>query len=118
MSDIKEFKVDPNDFGKKVLYLLKEFLKANKRIKIVGNTASAASATRAAETLKRLGYIEYENVQTETSIDDGRRKTRIVITVHNTADFDKLYQENEEFRKKKEEERKKAEEDRKEDTKK
>ena len=114
MTDIKEFKVDPNDYGKKVTYLLKELLKANNRIKIVGNTASATSATIAAETLKRLGYIEFENVQTETAIEDGRRKTRILITVRKTDNFEKLYQENEEFRKKKEEERKKAEEEKKE----
>ena len=110
MSDIKEFIVDPYDYPKKVIYLVKEFLNANKRIKIVGNTKSASTATSVAETLKRLGYIEYENVQTETSIDNGRRKTRILITVHNTPDFDKLYKENEEARKQKLEERKKQEE--------
>ena len=109
MSDIKEFIVDPFDYPNKVIYLVKEFLKSNKRIRIVGNTKSAPNATRAAETLKRLGYIEYENVQTETSIENGRRKTRIIITVHNTPDFDKLYQENEEARKKREEEKKNAE---------
>ena len=114
MSDIKEFLVDPYDFPNKVIYLAKEFLKTHKRIKIVGNTKSAPTATRVAETLKRLGYIEYENVQTETLIDNDRRKTRILITVHNTPNFDKLYQENEEVRKQKEEERKKKDESKKE----
>ncbi len=110
MTDIKEFVVDPRDYPRKVIYLVKEFLKANKKIKLIGNTNCAESATRAAETLKRLGYVEYDDIQTETLVDDGRRKTRIVITIHNTPNFDKLYQENEEARKKREEERKKAEE--------
>ena len=106
MTDIKEFVVDPRDLPRKVIYLLKEFLKANKKIKIVANSNCAANATRAAETLKRLGYIEYDDIQTETLVDDGRRKTRMLITIHNTPNFDKLYQENEEARKKREGERK------------
>ena len=38
-----------------------------------------------------------------------RRLTRLVITVHNTANFDKLYKESQEARKKREEEKKKEE---------
>ena len=38
---------------------------------------------------------------------------RLVITVHTSPDFDKLYQEHEAERKKREEERKKMEEDKK-----
>ena len=110
MTDIKEFVVDPRDSPQKVIYLVKEFLKANKKIKVVAYTNCAPCATRVTETLKRFGYIEYDDVQTETLVDDGRRKTRIVITIHNSPNFDKLYQENEEAKKTKEEERKKAEE--------
>ena len=104
MSEIKEFKVDSRDFFSKSMYLCKEFLKINKKIKIVANTNSAAQATRLAETLKRLGYVDFDDIQTETSVANDRRQTRLVITVHNTPNFDKLYEEN---RKKREEERKK-----------
>ena len=107
MSEIKEFKVDSRDFFSKSMYLCKEFLKINKKIKIVANTNSAAQATRLAETLKRLGYVDFDDIQTETSVANDRRQTRLVITVHNTPNFDKLYAENEETRKKREEERKK-----------
>jgi len=90
------------------MYLCKEFLKTNKKIKIVAQTNSASQATRLAETLKRLGYVDFDNIQTETSVANDRRQTRLVITVHNTPNFDKLYAENEEARKKREEEKKKG----------
>ena len=109
MSDIKEFKVDSRDTFPRTMFLTKIFLNNNKKIKIVGNTNNAIRATCVAESLKRLGYIEFDDIQTETLINDGRRQTRLVITVHNTPDFDRLYKENEEARKKREEERKKEE---------
>ena len=113
MSDIKEFPVDSRDFFTKSMYLCKEFLNTNKKINIVAPTNSASQATRLAETLRRLGYVQFDDIQTQTLIREGRRQTRIVITVHNTPDFDKLYKESLEERKKKEEERKKKEEEKK-----
>ena len=109
MSDIKEFPVDSRNFFAKNMYLAKEFLNTNKKIKIVANTRSAREAVRLAETLKRLGYVTFDDIQTETLVREGRQ-TRIAITVHNTPDFDKLYKESLEERKKKEEERKKKDE--------
>ena len=94
MSDIKEFPVDSRDFFTKSMYLCKEFLNTNKKINIVAPTNSASQATRLAETLRRLGYVQFDDIQTQTLIRDGRRQTRIVITVHNTPDFDKLYKES------------------------
>ena len=113
MSDIKEFPVDSRDFFSKSMYLAKEFLNTNQKIKIVANSRSANEGIRLAETLRRLGYVSIDDIQTQTLVRDGRRQTRIVITVHNTPDFDKLYKESLEERKKKEEERKKKQEERK-----
>ena len=107
MSDIKEFPVDPNDFFPRAMYLAKEFLNNNKKINIVAPTKSSSLACRLAETLRRLKYIEFDDIQTQTLIREGRRQTRIAITVHVTPDFDKLYKESLEERKKREEERKK-----------
>ena len=115
MSDIKEFKVDSRDYFSRSMFLVKEFLKNNKKIKIVGSTNNAVQATRVAESLRRFGYVEFDDIQTETLVSDGRRQTRLAITVHNTPDFDKLYKESEEARKKKEEEKKKRNEERKKD---
>ena len=109
MSDIKEFPVDFRNYFPKSMYLAKEFLNTNKKIKIVANTNSASYASRLAETLKRLGYVEFDDIQTETLVRENRRQTRIAITVHNTPNFDKLYKESQEERKKREEERKKEE---------
>ena len=60
------------------------------------------------EYLKRLGYVTFDDIQTETLVREGRQ-TRIAITVHKTADFDKLYKESLEKRKQREEERQKDE---------
>ena len=109
MTDIKEFPVDARNFINKNIYLAKEFLNSNNKIKIVANTRSAGQAVRLAETLKRQGFVTFDDIQTETLVREGRQ-TRIAITVHNTPDFDKLYQEGLAERKKKEEERKKKEE--------
>ena len=109
MSDIKEFPVDSRDFFSKSMYLAKEFLNTNQKLKIVANSRSANEGIRLAETLRRLGYIDFDDIQTETVIRDGRRQTRIVITVHNTPNFDKLYKESLEENKKRYEERKKNE---------
>ena len=105
--DIKEFSVDSRNFFSKSLYLVKEFLRANKKLKIVGNTNSASNASKLAENLRRLGLVDYDDIQTETSIRDGRRQTRLVFTVHVTKDFDKLYKESLEEKKKRDEEREK-----------
>ena len=113
MNDIKEFPVDSRVFFGNLMYLCKEFLNTNKKINIVATTNSASQASRLAETLRRLGYVSLDDIQTQTLVRDGRRQTRIVITVHNTPEFDKLYKESLEERKKKEEERKKKAEEKK-----
>ena len=118
MSDIKELQVDSREFFSKSMYQFKDCLKANKKIKIVANTLNTNQAARLAETLRRLGYIEFDDIQTETVIRNDSRQVRLIITVHVTSDFDKLYQEHEAERKEKIEERKKAEEEKKKDTKK
>ena len=121
MSDIKEFQIDSRDFFPRAMNKTKDFLKENKKIKFVAHTNTANLSTRVAETLKRLGYVEFDDVKTETKIVNDTRQVRLVITMHNTANFDKLYKENEEERKKKQaerEERKKQHEEKKEDTKK
>ena len=106
-SEIKELRVTHFDNGKKIMYLAKEFLLSSEVIYISGTTNSAGTAARAAEGLVRFGYVTIENVKTETIIENGRKRTRFVVTIKKTKDFDKLYKENEEKRKQKEEERKK-----------
>ena len=106
-SEIKELRVAQYENAKKIMYLAKELLLSSNKIKIIGTTNSADIAARAAENLVRLGYVKYENTQTETIIEHNRKITRLIITIIKTNEFDKLYKENEENKKKKEEERKK-----------
>ena len=65
MSDIKEFPVDYRDFFSKTMYLAKEFLNINKKIKIVATTNSASYATRVAETLRRFVKLKLLFMKTE-----------------------------------------------------
>ena len=106
-SEIKELRVTHFDNGKKIMYLAKEFLLSSEVIYISGTTNSAGTAARAAEGLVRFGYVTIENVKTETIIENGRKRTRFVVTIKKTKDFDKLYKENEEKRTKKKKKEKK-----------
>ena len=113
MSDLKEFHVDSRNFFPKTLQQVKEFLNGNKKGKIVANTPSANQATGVAETLKRLGFIEFDDIKTVTNVVNNTRQVQLIITVHTTPDFDKLFKESEDERKKREEERKKKFEEKK-----
>ena len=110
MSGIKEFIVDSRDYFSKAIHLVKEFLNNNKTIKLVANSKSAGQATRLSETLKREGYIEVQDIQTETSVKNDNRQTKLIITIHVTSNFDNLYKESKEKDKKKEEEKEKKNE--------
>jgi hypothetical protein len=103
--DIKELRVGPSETPKRVMYLTKEFLLNNDMIDVVAGTASASSVARSCESLVRLNYISYVDLRTETQIVNERRRTRLVVRVKKTNQFDSLYQENEANRKKKEAER-------------
>ena len=103
-SEIKELRVAQYENAKKIMYLAKELLLSSNKINIIGTTNSADIAARAAENLVRLGYVKYENTQTETVIEHNRKFTRLIITIVKTNDFDKLYKENEENKNKKKKE--------------
>ena len=110
-SEVKEYKVDEFDNAKKVMYYVKEILIKSDKINIISGTKSSAVATRAAETLVRFGYVTFENIQTLTDVKNDRRSIRIINTLKKTDNFDKLYKENEEKRKKKQAEREKGKKD-------
>ena len=109
MSDIKEFSLNPREFFPKSMSFVIESLKNNKKIKLVGNSNNSNQIARVAETLKREGYIEYDDIKTQTQIDDNSRQVKLAITMHVTSNFDELSKKYEEETKKKLEERKKRE---------
>ena len=106
-SELKEYKVEVYDNTKKVMYHIKEILRSDEKIKVTANTNSSPVATRAVESLVRFGYVTYENIQTLTDVVNDRRSIRLIIILKKTANFNKLYEENEQERKRKQEEKEK-----------
>lgn len=93
--DIKEVRVGPRDQAKRIMYLTKEFLLKQDIVDVVSGTGGANVLSSAVEGLVRLKYVTYSDIRTETKIVDGRRRTRLVVSVKKTSQFDTLYQENE-----------------------
>ena len=106
-SEIKELPVAEFDHPKRVMYMAKELLLSNDQINMIASTKSSSIASIASETLVRLGYVTFENIQTVTEIRNDRRAIRLIITLKKTDNFKKLYDENQEFKKQKELERQK-----------
>ena len=100
-----EVRVNPTMQTKQIQYLIKQSLLTNQKVDIVSGTKSAPASARSLEHLLKLGYITYSDIRTDTSIINNSRRTRLIITVTKGNDFDKLYAENEEKRKKFQEKR-------------
>ncbi len=96
----KELRVGATESSKRIMYLAKEFLLNNETVDIVAGTSGTLTAARVCETLVRLGYVTYNDIRTETNVINERRRSRVVISVKKTDNFKKLYDENEENRKK------------------
>ena len=98
--DKKEIRVNVTDNTKRVMYLIKEFLKDNDYVNLISGTGGAPISVRAAESLVRLGYVHYEHIKTDTVLNQKeRRKTKLLVKLRKNDDFKKLYDENEEIRK-------------------
>ncbi len=96
----KELFVRGSENVKRVMYLAKEFLLNNDHIDVVSGTPAANVAAKACDNLVRLNYVTYEDIRTETSVVNDKRRTRLVIRLRKTNDFKTLYDENVETRKK------------------
>jgi hypothetical protein len=103
--DTKELRVGPEENSKRVMYLAKEFLLNNESIDVVSGTRGAVTVTRACEALRRLNYVTYDAIKTETVVSNDRRRTGLVVRIKKTSQFKKLYEENEANRKQKESEK-------------
>ena len=103
-----ELRVGNFDNAKRVMYLAKEKLLTNETIEVYSGTNGAPVVSRACETLVRLNYVTVADVRTETNIVEGTRRIKFVMRLTKTADFQRLFDENEVNRKLKQEEREKA----------
>ena len=97
--DKKELRVNPSENSKRVMYLIKEFLLKNDYVNLISGTGGAPVSVRAAESLVRLGYVNYEVVKTDTVLNlQERRKTKLLVKLRKTPEFKTLYDENQEIR--------------------
>lgn len=96
----KEIKITSEESSKRAMYLIKEFLLNNDYVDIVSGTLGSPSSVRASESLVRLGYVTYEKVKTDTTLLNGKRRTKLIIRLRKTDNFKALYDENEEIKKK------------------
>jgi hypothetical protein len=103
--DHKELRVAANENHKRIMYITKEMLLNRESVDLVAGTQGALVAMKAAETLARLNYITYSDIRTETLVINDRRRTRVLLTIKKTAQFQQLYDENEVNRKKFQEEK-------------
>ena len=105
----KELYIRREDNTKRSIYLAKEFLQSgNGVLKVMSSHMGAGIVAKVCNALSSMNYVTITNVETETSVKDGRRKVRLIITVTKTKDFEKLYEEN--LLKRKEMEEKRAQE--------
>ena len=96
----KEIRITENETSKRAVYLIKEYLLKNDYVDVVSGPAGSSLSVRAAESLVRLGYATYEKVKTDTTLFNGVRKTKLIIRLRRTNNFQALYDENEEIKKK------------------
>lgn len=61
-------------------------------------TSGNPTCIRAAESLVRLGYVIYEKVKTDTTSLNGRRRTKLIVSLKRTDNFKALFEENETIR--------------------
>lgn len=82
------------------MYVTKQVLKSKDSIQIRSVPSASAQAIRVADSLKRLGYVTITKYYSESIVHEGRMLRHFVIHVKKTNNFDKLFNEREEERKK------------------
>lgn len=82
------------------MYVVKRVLKLKENIEVRARPSAAAQVVRVCEALKRLGYISYSNYYTTSNVENNLLQRFLVVNVKKTKQFDKLYDDREEERKK------------------
>ena len=96
----KVLRITKSETAKRAMYLIKVFLLNNDYVDINTGPIESPAAVRASESLVRLGYCVFEKVKTDTTLLNNRRRTKLIIRLRKTENFQSLYDENEEIRKK------------------
>ena len=101
--------VGGNTNTRSVVYEAKKLMLEQDTIEVYSGTYGAQTVAQACEQLVRLNYVTVTDTRSETNIVEGHRRIKFVMGLKKTADFQKLYDENEANRKAKQEERAKQE---------
>ena len=91
--------------SKQVVYEVKQLLLKQDSLEVYSGTFGAQTVAQACEQLVRLKYVTVTDVRSETNIVEGTRRIKFVMRLQKTADFQKLFDENEANRKARQEER-------------
>ena len=97
--------VGGNTNTRSVVYEAKKLMLEQETIEVYSGTYGAQTVAQACEQLVRLNYVTVTDTRSETNIVEGNRRIKFVMALKKTADFQKLYDENEANRKAKQEER-------------
>ena len=97
--------VGGNQNTRGVVYEAKKLLLDQDSIEVYSGTYGAQTVAQACEQLVRLKYVTILDVRSETNILEGSRRIKFVMKLQKTAEFQKLYDENEANKKAKQEER-------------
>ena len=88
------------DSSKRGNYLVREFLKDKTEITVVSNFKGSFLVSRVCNYMVSNNYAEIVDVKTATEIVEERRRIKFEIKLKKSGEFDKVYAENEERRKK------------------
>ena len=96
-----------DDNQKRGNYLVREFLKERNEVSVVSNFKGAFLVTRVCNYLAMNNFAEIADIKTYTEVFEDKRRIKFEILLKKSKDFDKVYAENEERKKKLIEEREK-----------
>ena len=89
-SEIEELIISKDDTISKVIEYIKILISKSGKVKLIANRACSVISAKASESLVELGYVKYDNIQTKTDIEDGRRNVKLIITLKKTNKFNNL----------------------------
>ncbi len=94
----KDFQVREEDSVKRVIYLVKEFLKEGQDVNVSSSQWVSHTLCKSVNALVNMNYAVVKDFKTMTEVKNGRRRIFVTMKLSKTSEFDKLYKENQERR--------------------
>ena len=80
-SEIEELIISEENTISEVIEYTKILINKSGKIKLIANRKCSVISATASQSLVDLGYIKYDNIQTKTDIENGRRNVKLIITL-------------------------------------